>query len=52
MGNRPKRKVVLVLVEGKSDREALGQAISALYDQIDPEIQVYFQIMRKDKEEN
>ncbi len=31
MGKRPKRKIVLFLVEGKSDREALQLAISELY---------------------
>lgn len=51
MGNRPKRKVVLIIVEGKSDREALKQSISELYDLFDPEIEVFFQIMRKDKVE-
>ena len=34
MGKRPKRKIVLFLVEGKSDREALKLDIPALYDQI------------------
>lgn len=29
MGKRPKRKIVLFLVEGKSDREALQLAYSA-----------------------
>lgn len=28
MGKRPKRKIVLFLVEGKSDREALQLAIT------------------------
>lgn len=39
MGKRPKRKIVLFLVEGKSDREALQLAIPELYDEIDEEIE-------------
>lgn len=46
MGKRPKRKIVLFLVEGKSDREALQIAIPELYDQIDEEIEVFFPIIR------
>lgn len=41
MGKRPKRKIVLFLVEGKSDREALKLAISELYEQIDDDIEVF-----------
>lgn len=48
MGNRPLRKVVLVLVEGKSDQEALSNGISNLFDQIDPNIEVFFVRMFKD----
>lgn len=51
MGKRPKRKIVLFLVEGKSDREALQLAIPELYEQIDEDIEVYFPVIRKDKEE-
>ena len=40
MGKRPKRKIALFLVEGKSDREALKLAIPELYDQIDEDIEV------------
>lgn len=41
-GKRPKRKVVLFLVEGQSEINALKPVISALYDSIDPEIEVFF----------
>lgn len=51
MGKRPKRKIVLFLVEGKSDREALQLAIPELYDEIDEDIEVYFPIIRKEEEE-
>ena len=51
MGKRPKRKIVLFLVEGKSDREALQLAIPELYDQIDEDIEVYFPIIRREEEE-
>lgn len=46
MGKRPKRKIVLFLVEGKSDREALQIAISELYELIDDSIEVFFPIIR------
>lgn len=46
MGKRPKRKIVLVLVEGKSDREALRSAISELYERIDENIEVFFPVIR------
>ena len=48
MGKRPKRKIVLFLVEGKSDREALNLAIPELYDEIDDEIEVFFPIIREE----
>lgn len=51
MGKRPKRKIVLFLVEGKSDREALRLAVSELYDHIDENIEVFFPIIREDEEE-
>lgn len=50
-GKRPKKKIVLFLVEGKSDREALMPVLSELYDRIDSNIQVYFPILRQDDEE-
>ena len=46
MSKRPKRKIVLFLIEGKSDREALQITIPELYDQIDENIEVFFPIMR------
>ena len=46
MGKRPRRKIVLFLVEGKSDREALQLAIPELYDQIDENIEVFFPVIR------
>ena len=51
MGKRPKRKIVLFLVEGKSDREALQLAISELYDQIDESIEVFFPTMVEGEDE-
>ena len=51
MGKRPKRKIVLFLVEGKSDREALQLAIPELYDRVDEEIEVFFPIIRLEDEE-
>ena len=51
MGKRPKRKIVLLLVEGKSDREALQLAIPEFYDQIDENIEVFFPIIREDEKE-
>lgn len=51
MGKRPKRQIVLFLVEGKSDREALQLAIPELYDQIDENIEVFFPAMVEDEEE-
>ena len=51
MGKRPKRKIVLFLVEGKSDREALQIAVSELYEMIDEEIEVFFPVIHGDMEE-
>ena len=51
MGKRPKRQIVLFLVEGKSDREALQLAIPELYDQIDENVEVFFPVMVEDEEE-
>lgn len=51
MGKRPKRQIVLFLVEGKSDREALQLAIPELYDQIDGNMEVFFPVMIEDEEE-
>lgn len=51
MGKRPRRNVVLFLVEGKSDRLALQIAIPELYDQIDENIEVFFPIITEAEEE-
>ena len=48
MGKRPKRKVVLFLVEGKSDRAALQIAIPQLFDRIDSSYEVFFPSIRED----
>ncbi len=42
MGKRPKRKVILFLVEGDSERDALRDRIAELYDSIDESIEVFF----------
>lgn len=47
-GQRPKRKVVLFLVEGKTDIKALSLGISAIYEEIDPEIEVFFPTIVED----
>lgn len=46
MGKRPKRKIVLFLVEGRSDRNALQNAVSEFYDRIDENIEVFFPVIR------
>lgn len=58
MGNRsktpkrPKKNIILFLVEGKSDREALQIAISEFYDLIDSSTEVFFPIIREEKAES
>ncbi len=52
MGKRPKRNIVLFLVEGKSDREALGLAIPELYSRIDESYEVYFPVIVEDEKEH
>lgn len=47
-GKRPHRKVVLILVEGQSEINSLKPAISALYDSIDPEVEVFFPTIIED----
>lgn len=42
MSKRPKKKVILFLVEGDSEREALYYRFSELYDNIDENIEVFF----------
>ena len=51
MGNRPKRNIILFLVEGKSDREALRDSIQELYYRIDENNEVFFPIIREDETE-
>ena len=46
MGKRPKKKIVLCLVEGQSDINALSYGISELYDSIDSDYEVMFPILR------
>lgn len=45
MGKRPKKKVVLFLVEGLSDFKALSYAIPQYYEEIDEDYEVYFPIL-------
>lgn len=47
-GNRQKRKVVLFLVEGQSEINVLEHVISTLYDNIDPETEVFFPTIVED----
>lgn len=42
MGKRPRRQIVLFLVEGDSERLALQNRIAALFDDIDDSIEVFF----------
>ena len=42
MGKRPKRQVILFLVEGDSERLALKNRIAEFYDAIDETIEVFF----------
>lgn len=51
MGKRPKKNIVLVLLEGISDREALRIGISELFERIDKNIEVFFPIIRIGSEE-
>lgn len=47
---RPRKRVVLVLVEGRSERELLEYFISSLYERIDESLLVYFPLIEKDHE--
>jgi hypothetical protein len=52
MGKRPRRQVVLFLVEGDSERLALQDRIAALFDEIDESIEVFFpEIFQQDPED-
>lgn len=47
-GQRPRRKVIVFLVEGPSELRALSPTLSALYDSIDPSYEVFFPSMTED----
>lgn len=47
---RPRKRVVLVLVEGRSERELLEYFISSLYERIDESLLVYFPLIERDEE--
>ncbi len=51
MGKRPKKKIILILVEGRSDKKALERAIYELYEKIDKDIEVFFLTMRQGLDE-
>lgn len=52
MGKRPKKKVVLFIVEGSSDQSALETAFTCIYDMIDSDINVEFAMIDPDKGPN
>lgn len=47
MGKRPKRKLILFLVEGPSDQTALEYSIADMYDSINEEYEVFFLLPRE-----
>lgn len=51
-GKRPRRKVIIFLVEGPSELRALAPTIEGLYDSIDPECEVFFPPMTEDGQEH
>ena len=51
-GQRPRKKVVVILVEGPSELRALSNVLSALYDSIDPDYEVFFPNMIEDGDEH
>ena len=51
MGKRPRRKVVLILVEGKSDRETFRVVLPELLEKRDEEIEVFFVLIANEGEE-
>lgn len=52
MGKRPRRQIVLFLVEGDSERFALQNRMAALFDEIDESIEVFFPaIFQQDSED-
>lgn len=50
-GQRPRKKIIVFLVDGYSELEALRPTFSALYDSIDPEYEVFFPPMTEDGDE-
>lgn len=48
---RSRKKIIVFLVEGYSELNALGPTLSALYDSIDPEYEVFFPPMYENREE-
>lgn len=50
VGKRPRKRVVLVLVEGRSEQELLMPVISGLFERIDENILVYFPVIEKNGE--
>ena len=48
MGKRPKKQIVLFLVEGLSERNALWTIMSELYEKIDENAEVFFCQMEED----
>lgn len=51
MGKRPKKKVVLFLVEGQSDINALSYAVPQFFEDIDENYEVYFPILHDDRQD-
>lgn len=49
-GQRQKRKVVLILVEGQSEINTLKPVLSALYDNIDEDIELFFPTIVEDED--
>lgn len=47
-GQRPRHKVIVFLVDGPSELNALSLTLSSLYDSIDPGYEVYFPPMTED----
>ena len=47
-GQRPRHKVIVFLVDGPSEQNALSLTLSSLYDDIDSDYEVYFPPMTED----
>lgn len=47
-GKRPRRKVVVFLVDGQSEIAALFPTVSSLYEKIDPEYEIFFPHMTEE----